>query len=119
MRRHNRFDQLAYEPPVPQELSDEGVLAALDRAPEHFRAVIILTDVKDFSYKEVAETLGVPIGTVMLRLTAAASCCVRRSPVWPRATDPARRRRPCWRRPETGIFSLTGVIKPERRNLCR
>ena len=68
MRRHNRFDQLAYEPPVPQELSDEGVLAALDRAPEHFRAVIILTDVKDFSYKEVAETLGVPIGTVMLRL---------------------------------------------------
>jgi RNA polymerase sigma-70 factor (ECF subfamily) len=62
------FDQLAYEPPVPHELSDEDILAALDRVPEHFRAVILLADVQEFSYKEVAETLGVPIGTVMSRL---------------------------------------------------
>lgn len=62
------FDQLAYEPPVPQELSDEEVLAALDRVPEHFRAVILLVDVQEFSYKEAAEALGVPIGTVMSRL---------------------------------------------------
>jgi RNA polymerase sigma-70 factor (ECF subfamily) len=62
------FDQLAYEPPVPQELSDEEVLAALDRVPEHFRAVILLADVQEFSYKEVAEALGIPIGTVMSRL---------------------------------------------------
>src|SRR5262245_25305399 len=62
------FNQLAYEPPVRQELSDEEVLAALDRVPEHFRAVILLADVQEFSYKEVAETLGVPIGTVMSRL---------------------------------------------------
>lgn len=62
------FDGLTYEPPVPQKLSDEDVLAALDRVPEHFRAVILLADVQEFSYKEVAETLGVPIGTVMSRL---------------------------------------------------
>jgi RNA polymerase sigma-70 factor, ECF subfamily len=62
------FDQLAYEPPVPQELSDEEVLAALDRVPEHFRAVILLADVQEFSYKEIAEALGIPIGTVMSRL---------------------------------------------------
>jgi len=62
------FDQLAYAPPVPQELSDEEVLAALDRVPEHFRAVILLADVQEFSYREVAEALGVPIGTVMSRL---------------------------------------------------
>src|SRR5262245_34560390 len=68
MRRHNRFGQLAYEPPVTQELSDEEVLAAPDRAPEHFRVVILLADVHELAYKEVAETLGVPIGTVMLRL---------------------------------------------------
>jgi RNA polymerase sigma-70 factor (ECF subfamily) len=62
------FDQLAYEPPVPQELSDAEVLAALDQVPEHFRAVILLADVQEFSYKEVADALGVPIGTVMSRL---------------------------------------------------
>jgi RNA polymerase sigma factor (sigma-70 family) len=62
------FDRLTYEPPVPQELRDEEVLAALDRAPEHFRAVILLADVQEFSYKEIAETLGIPIGTVMSRL---------------------------------------------------
>ncbi len=62
------FDQLAYEPPVPQDLRDEDVLAALDRVPEHFRSVIVLADVQEFSYKEVAEALSVPIGTVMSRL---------------------------------------------------
>ncbi len=63
------FDQLTYEPPVQQELRDEDMLAALDRVPQHFRAVILLTDVQEFSYKEVAETLGIPIGTVMSRLS--------------------------------------------------
>jgi RNA polymerase sigma-70 factor (ECF subfamily) len=62
------FDDLTYEPPIPQELSDEDVLAALDRVPEHFRSVILLADVQEFSYKEVAETLAIPIGTVMSRL---------------------------------------------------
>jgi len=63
-----RFDQLTYEPPIPQEIRDEDLLAALDQVPEHYRAVILLVDVQEFSYKEVAEALGVPIGTVMSRL---------------------------------------------------
>ncbi len=62
------FDGLTYEPPVPQELSDEEMLAALNRVPEHFRAVILLADVQEFSYKEIAETLSIPIGTVMSRV---------------------------------------------------
>ena len=62
------FDQLVYEPPVAQDLRDEDVLAALDRVPENFRSVILLADVQEFSYKEIAETLGIPIGTVMSRL---------------------------------------------------
>jgi RNA polymerase sigma-70 factor (ECF subfamily) len=62
------FDQLTYEPPVSQELRDEDVLAALDRVPENYRAVILLADVQEFSYKEVADALGIPIGTVMSRL---------------------------------------------------
>ncbi len=62
------FDQLTYEPPVPQELHDEDVLAALDQVPQNYRAVILLADVQEFSYKEIAETLCIPIGTVMSRL---------------------------------------------------
>jgi RNA polymerase sigma-70 factor (ECF subfamily) len=62
------FDRLTYEPPVPQELRDEDVLAALDRVPAHFRSVILLADVQEFSYKEIAESLSIPIGTVMSRL---------------------------------------------------
>jgi RNA polymerase sigma-70 factor, ECF subfamily len=63
------FEQLTYEPPVPEELRDEDVLAALDKVPEHFRTVILLADVQEFSYKEIQEMLGIPIGTVMSRLS--------------------------------------------------
>jgi RNA polymerase sigma-70 factor (ECF subfamily) len=59
---------LPYTPPIPAELSDEEVLSALDGIPEHFRAVVLLADVQEFSYKEVAEILKVPVGTVMSRL---------------------------------------------------
>lgn len=62
------FDNLSYEPPVSQELLDEDILAALDQVPQNYRAVILLADVQEFSYKEVAEALGIPIGTVMSRL---------------------------------------------------
>lgn len=62
------FEQMTYEPPVSPELRDEDILAALDRVPQNFRAVILLADVQEFSYKEVAEALGIPIGTVMSRL---------------------------------------------------
>ncbi|HMV87362.1 MAG TPA: sigma-70 family RNA polymerase sigma factor [Blastocatellia bacterium] len=62
------FEQMTYEPPVAPELRDEDILAALDRVPMNFRAVILLADVQEFSYKEVAATLDIPIGTVMSRL---------------------------------------------------
>jgi len=59
---------VAFEPPIPQHLEDEEILAALERIPLAFRDVVVLSDVEEFSYKEVAEFLGVPIGTVMSRL---------------------------------------------------
>lgn len=62
------FDQLIYEPPLPQELRDEDILAALDRVPEYFRSVILLADVQELTYRETACALGIPIGTVMSRL---------------------------------------------------
>lgn len=48
-------------------LSDE-VVDALDQVPVDFRMVVILADIQDFSYKEIAEIVGCPVGTVMSRL---------------------------------------------------
>lgn len=48
-------------------LSDE-VVEALDKVPVDFRMVVILADIQDFSYKEIAEIIGCPVGTVMSRL---------------------------------------------------
>jgi len=62
-------DTVPYEPPATQYLSDEDVLAALERIPVQYREAIVLSDVQEFSYKEVAATLGVPVGTVMSRLS--------------------------------------------------
>jgi RNA polymerase sigma-70 factor (ECF subfamily) len=63
------IDQIAYEPPVPQHLRDEEVLAAFDKVPSQYREVVLLADVQEFSYKEVAATLAIPVGTVMSRLS--------------------------------------------------
>jgi len=54
---------------VPQNLTDEEVLAALDGIPSDFRSVVLLVDVEEFAYREVSEILGIPIGTVMSRLS--------------------------------------------------
>jgi len=45
------------------------MLAALTEVPQDFRAVVLLIDVEEFSYKEAAGILSVPIGTVMSRLS--------------------------------------------------
>jgi RNA polymerase sigma-70 factor, ECF subfamily len=60
---------LVYEPPIPQDITDEDMLAALARVPQNFREVLLLADVQEFSYKEVADTLNIPVGTVMSRLS--------------------------------------------------
>jgi RNA polymerase sigma-70 factor (ECF subfamily) len=57
-----------FVPPIPEVLTDEDVLAALRRIPEFFQEVIVLCDVEELSYKEIAAALGIPIGTVMSRL---------------------------------------------------
>ena len=61
-------ETVAFEPSIPQNITDEEILLALDKLPENFRNVVVLTDVEDFSYKEVADLLQMPIGTVMSRL---------------------------------------------------
>jgi RNA polymerase sigma-70 factor (ECF subfamily) len=60
-----------FVPPVPQHLTDEDMLQALRRLPLVFQDVIVLCDVEELTYKETAEALGIPIGTVMSRLHRA------------------------------------------------
>jgi RNA polymerase sigma-70 factor (ECF subfamily) len=55
--------------PIPDQLTDGEILAALDSIPADYRAVVLLVDVEEFAYKEAATILGVPIGTVMSRLS--------------------------------------------------
>ena len=62
------------EPDTPErillrETLDADLQAALDGLPEVFREAVWLRDVDEFSYAEIAEMLGVPIGTVMSRIS--------------------------------------------------
>lgn len=50
------------------ELLDDQVKAAVEELPEDFRAAVIMADLEDKSYKEIAEIMGCPLGTVMSRL---------------------------------------------------
>ena len=60
---------LAQPVSVGERLTDGDVLKALDEIPPEFRSVVLLVDVEEFAYKEVAGILGIPIGTVMSRLS--------------------------------------------------
>ena len=48
-----------------------GVGRAVDRLPLPFREVVVLREIQELSYKEIAEVTGVPVGTVMSRLARA------------------------------------------------
>ncbi len=55
--------------PIPDRLTDQDILAALDAIPADFRAAVLLVDVEEFAYKEASDILSIPIGTVMSRLS--------------------------------------------------
>ena len=56
------------EEEVLEHFTDGDVKAAVESLPEQFRMAVLLADVEGFSYKEIADILEIPIGTVMSRL---------------------------------------------------
>ena len=57
-----------FVPPIPDRLTDEDMLLAMHEIPAHHQEVILLCDVEEMTYKEIAAALEIPIGTVMSRL---------------------------------------------------
>ena len=68
--------------PIDMQLLDgvvsKHVTEALDALPPEFRTVLLLADLHDFSYKEIAEVVDCPVGTVMSRLFRARKAMQKR-----------------------------------------
>ncbi len=56
---------------VIQSSESERITAAVDAVPAELREVIVLRELNDMSYREISEVVGVPMGTVMSRLSRA------------------------------------------------
>lgn len=85
LRRNNRYPNMVrlsemedqglelasnpeYDDEISGELFDDDVTAAVESLPDSYRFVVMLADVEGLSYKEIADLIGCPIGTVMSRL---------------------------------------------------
>lgn len=61
-------DTIPFVAPVPETLTDEDILGALGRIPVQFQEAIVLCDVEELTYREISDSLAIPLGTVMSRL---------------------------------------------------
>jgi len=84
------IDSIPAEPPG-EEIDRDRLQRALDELPEAFRLVLVMFYFEDCSYREIAERLDVPIGTVMSRLARAKG---HLRAILFEAERPARKRRP-------------------------
>ena len=69
-----------------RRLDGETVQRLIAQLPEQFREALVLREINDLSYREIAEVVGVPVGTVMSRL-ARARALLRDGLDWPRRRD--------------------------------
>jgi RNA polymerase sigma-70 factor (ECF subfamily) len=68
--------ELAVESATPESIllqrsNSHLVQSAIEELPVHYREILLLCDVEEMSYQEIAEALSIPIGTVMSRLSRA------------------------------------------------
>ena len=68
--------EVAVEPTTPETIiiervNSQTIQTAIDALPVYFREILLLCEVEEMSYQEIAETLSIPIGTVMSRLSRA------------------------------------------------
>ena len=54
-----------------EHAQEQLLQSAIEQLPLHFREILLLCDVEEMSYKEISDTLSIPIGTVMSRLSRA------------------------------------------------
>jgi RNA polymerase sigma-70 factor (ECF subfamily) len=66
--RAERTETSDLEDKMFRDLIDDDLSKALNSIPEDFRTVVLLCDVEDFTYEEIANMLDVPIGTIRSRL---------------------------------------------------
>jgi RNA polymerase sigma-70 factor (ECF subfamily) len=59
------------EPDEEPEVDSQTLRTALEQLDDNYRAPLVLFYLRELSYKDIAETLGLPIGTVMSRLSRA------------------------------------------------
>ncbi|HYE84788.1 MAG TPA: sigma-70 family RNA polymerase sigma factor [Vicinamibacterales bacterium] len=88
---------LLFDPPTPDALTSASVKAAFSSLPDQFRLAVLLVDVEQLSYREAAEALDVPIGTVMSRLNRGRrlmrQALVEQAAAYGIAADAAERKR--------------------------
>jgi RNA polymerase sigma-70 factor (ECF subfamily) len=70
-RIHGATSSLNPEEIILRQASSEELRSAIEQLPAEFREVVVLRELEDLSYKEIARALSIPLGTVMSRLTRA------------------------------------------------
>ena len=65
--------QLSPEAELLRRCDGETIRRLVAALPEPFREAVVLRDINDLSYRDIAEVVGVPVGTVMSRLARARS----------------------------------------------
>ena len=85
LKNHDPDINRSAESVVLDSIVDTDIIQALDDLPEQFRMAVVLSDLEDFSYAEMAEIMDVPLGTVMSRLHRGRKALQKR--LWELARD--------------------------------
>jgi RNA polymerase sigma-70 factor, ECF subfamily len=86
LKDHDPHFSATPESIVLDSLVHSDIIDAIEDLPEPFRLAVVLSDIEDFRYREMAEIMDVPMGTVMSRLHRGRRALRKR--LWNVAKDP-------------------------------